>query len=483
MNSSSSAHKAQHNPPGAAAWVGLMLALVWAPLPLGSNRPWAVGLLVMLVLGLWAMLHARVVHAGLAARLAARLRDAWPPLALLAALCMLPLAQLWVDGATADAARTREYLLRTLLYSAAFVLTLCLATTSRRVLGLLGAVVAAGVLQAGLAVVLYSTGASYDFLFMPFEQGQRAMGTFPNPDHLAGYMELALAAGLGLMLSQFGGEQQPPRRQWQPRMRAALVFLMSGKMLLRMMLVLLVIALVMTHSRMGNGAFLLSLLLVGSVVATVSRRLRRPAIWLVVSMLVIDVVIIGQWVGLDRVVQRLQGTGVSGLESSASFGFDVQAAGPPREESITERLAAPRMALALVAQRPWFGHGGGSFYTVFPPYKTQPWPWLWDHAHNDYVEVAADTGLIGLALWVGLGVVTAVRALKLLFDHQPRLNRGVGAAALLALSSIGLHSMVDFNLQIPANALTLTVLLALAWSVPMHSPSSRRASTLQTESQ
>jgi len=454
-----------------------MLALVWAPLPLGSNRPWALGLLALLVVAFWATLHIQHLRAGLVSHFTARLRAAWVPLALLAGLCALPLCQLWVEGASADAARTRQYLLRTLLYSAAFLLTLSLATTRGRVLGLLGAMVAAGVLQASLAVLLFSTDASYDFLFTPFEQGQRAMGTFPNPDHLAGYMELTLAAGLGLMLAQLGGDSSPGRPNWQARLRAALAFLMSGKMLLRMMLVLLVIALVMTHSRMGNGAFFISLLLVGGVVACVSRRLRRPAIWLVISMLVIDVVIIGQWVGLDRVVQRLQGTGVASFDSAAGFGFGAQGARPPREESIAERLAVPGMAQALVARRPWFGHGGGSFYTVFPPHKTEPWPWLWDHAHNDYVEVAADTGLVGLALWVGLGVATAVRAAKLLFDSQPRLNRGVGAAALLALCSIGLHSMVDFNLQIPANALTLTVILALAWSVPLHGPTPVRAAT------
>jgi FtsH-binding integral membrane protein len=95
----------------------------------------------MLVLGLWATLHVLHVRSGLAGCMAARLRAAWLPLALLAGLCALPLGQLWFDGATADAARTREYLLRTMLYSAAFLLTLCLATTSRRVLGLLGAVV------------------------------------------------------------------------------------------------------------------------------------------------------------------------------------------------------------------------------------------------------------------------------------------------------------------------------------------------------
>jgi len=45
--------------------------------------------------------------------------------------------------------------------------------------------------------------------------------------------------------------------------------------------------------------------------------------------------------------------------------------------------------------------------------------------------------------------MTMMRSLRLLRDRQPRLSQGVGAATLMALLTIGLHSFVDFNLQIP----------------------------------
>jgi O-antigen ligase len=460
---------------GLAPWVGLCALLVWIPVPLGSNRPWAVGFMAMV---LWALVVATQwgrLRGPQAGQWPSAWSRAWLPLSLLAGLAVLALAQLWMEGATADPARTREHAIRTLAYLAAFALTVLVGHTAARRQGVLMAIVAAGVCQALLAVVLYSSRASYDFLFTDFSQGGRAMGTFPNPDHLAGYMELCLSAGLGLLLAQFGGEAQARRAGWQHALQATLDFMLSTKMLLRLMLVLMVIALVMTHSRMGNGAFFLSILLLGGLIAVLSRKLRRPALWLVASMALIDVVIIGQWVGLDRVVARLQGTAVASGEAVASFGLGGQASAAPGEESIAERLTVPRLALALVAEKPWLGHGGGSFYTVFPPHKIEGFPWHWDHAHNDYVEVASDMGLVGLALWVGLGLATGLRAARLLRDDQPRLHRGIGAAALMALLTLGLHSMVDFNLQIPANALTLTVLLALAWSVPLSKASASRA--------
>jgi O-antigen ligase len=145
---------------------------------------------------------------------------------------------------------------------------------------------------------------------------------------------------------------------------------------------------------------------------------------------------------------------------------------PPREESLLERMNTPYLsATLLVPQRPWLGHGGGSYRLAFQPVKPQSvYAGLWDHAHNDYVQVAVDTGIVGVLLWMGIGLATAVQGWRLMGDRQSRLNRGVGVGAVMALSTIGLHSMVDFNLHIPANAMTFAVLLALAWVVGTLSP-------------
>ena len=452
------------------AAVGLMVCVVWAPLPLASNRPWAQGLLAM-ALWLLVLIYLGGATLGGHARFRGRLKHAALLLASIAGFALLIAAQLvspshaaaWLH--TADAYQSKIYLLTTLMHFAAALLVVLCMDTAERASRLLAVVVGAGVLQAVVAVGLYSTGASYQYMFLTFDQGGRATGTFANPDHLAGYMELCLAAGLGLMLAQFGGSASPAR-DWRQRTVLALSFLMSGKMLLRLTLVVMVVALVMTHSRMGNGAFFLALLLVGSIVATVSHHLRRPALWLVASMVLIDVIVIGQWVGLDRVVERLEDTAQSTTKDATVFGPGSVTPPPKREESIQDRLQVPRLSLPLLARQPWFGHGGGTYYLSFAQVKPAGFPYLWDHAHNDFVEVAADTGLVGLGLLLAAATATAWRATCMLKDAEPRLKRGVGAAALMALVCMGLHSMVDFNLQIPANAMTLVVLMALVWALP-----------------
>jgi O-antigen ligase len=360
---------------------------------------------------------------------------------------------------------TRGYLLASLLYLGAWLLVLFTVRSRERATRLLGALVAAGVLQAFGAVLLQSGNASYQLFLTTFDPMGRATGTFPSPDNLAGYMELCLAAGLGWLLSQMG-KGAKTGEGWRARTVSVLTFVMSGKMLLRLLLVVMVIALVMSHSRMGNGAFFIGLALTGAAVAIASSELRKPALWLVASMVLVDIIIIGQWVGIDRVVQRMQDTAV--LTSPQADSFGLSTAPVQREETLEQRFTIPRMSLGLVASSPWFGHGGGTYYTAFPPFK-QPGlgsiGMLWDHAHNDYVQVAADTGWVGLALWMLVGLATAWRAAQLLADGETRVNRGFGVAAVMALFCMGLHNLVDFNMHIPSNALTFTVLLAAVWAM------------------
>ncbi len=492
-----------------------LTALIWAPLPLGSNRPWAAAFLSLWLWGLLlALVAGGVIYANESGRWAQRLRKAWLPLAMLGGFCGVLALQLlpwWPDSLrsavlplsippeapsghgplTLDAAATSRYLTSTLGCCAAFLLVLLLCDSRERIQLLLGALLAGGVFQAIVAVVLATTADHYQYFFYEFRQSGRATGTFPNPDHLAGYMELCLAAGIGLMVSQFQGTAETKRVGRKSRRQEFLLqglrFLLSTKMLVRLMLVILVIALVMTHSRMGNAAFLAALIIICLAIMFASPQLRRPVSWLLASMLLIDVIVVGQWVGLDRLVERVSGTAVTQAGREESGGLDAER--NYREETLEARTYAPRAAWDLAMDAPWSGHGGGTFFAAFPPFKTPiVYPQYFEHAHNDYVEVAADTGLIGLALWLGTGLASCLLALRMLNDAQPRIRRGAGIAAMLASLSLGLHSSLDFNLHILANALGFTCLLSLVWaadatnSVLLRSSSNTVASRQSTRS-
>jgi hypothetical protein len=132
------------------------------------------------------------------------------------------------------------------------------------------------------------------------------------------------------------------------------------------------------------------------------------------------------------------------------------------EVGLADRLVASRDALGILRDHPWLGAGLGSFETVFHRYQSFPSDLTWDHAHNDYAEALAETGAAGGALilfalgwffWLAFG------------NLRERLRHRAGwiqFGAALGCCGLLVHSFVDFNLHIPANAAWFAVCVALA---------------------
>jgi len=141
------------------------------------------------------------------------------------------------------------------------------------------------------------------------------------------------------------GDSKPTGHTWQAKLKAAIAFVLSPKMRLRLLLVIMVIALVLTRSRMGNTAFFVAMLVVGLAGVVLARKTAPQTIALIVSLIIIDVLIVGTGVGLEKVVERIQDTELT----DASGG---------KAESIQARTEAARTAIALVKDFPLVGSGG-----------------------------------------------------------------------------------------------------------------------------
>ena len=465
-----------HPADGAAAdvsdgWVfaGLLALLVWAPLPLGSNRIWAIGVLLVVALALLAGTLLAWRHSGVAAR--ARLALFRWPLGLLAAMvtlswlqtCYLPVA--WVAALSPVAAsaqapaawmtlsldvfQSRIMAALSFVYFAVFAVAVLTVRTASRLDRLAQVLVWSGVLQAVLGAVLFSLKAEYRIFFSTVSHS-RMIGSFVYHNSLAAYLCMCLSIGIGLMLARLGSNQARPAN-WRDRLAAAIEFTLSAKMRLRLLLVVMVIALVLTRSRMGNAAFFSAMLVVGFVAIVLMRKTAPQTIALIASLVIIDVLVVGTWVGLEKVVERIQDTELTVAQGGLS-------------ESVEARTEAARTALAMVRDFPLLGSGGGSFYNVFLSYRTPDYGYSYvDHAHNDFVEIATDYGLIGLGM-VGLLVALSLwTVLKVLARRRSALVRGMAFGVAMSVVALLVHSTVDFNLQIPANALTMVVILAMGW--------------------
>jgi O-antigen ligase len=449
-----------------ALFLALAALLVWLPIPLGSNRPWAWAFMEVAAFGLigawlvgWAFdkvhvspvlvrawpawvalgawvaletLHVIPMPAGMVALLS-------PSAARMHALATdAGIVQGWVT-LSIDPQASRISLLKTLSFVAIFFLSIALGNRRSRVLLLAQILVYAALAQSVYAVLMHLSGAPQDWFGTRIRHGDMASGTYVNRNHLAGFLEMSLAIGIGLLIA---GLSDRSADTWKKFVRQTLDWILSPKMVLRLALCVLVIALTTTHSRMGNGAFFSSLIIAGIVGIALSRYATRNTVLLLASLVVIDLVVVGSWFGVEKLAQRVQETTLQ----------DVQ-----------EREEPPEAAMNLIRDYPVFGAGPGSFYLAFPPYRTERITAFFNHAHNDYVQFASESGVLGLAI---LGVFVCLSlgaALRAQWERRDPLMRGLSFACIMGVTSILIHSWVDFNLQIPANAALFMVLCALGW--------------------
>jgi O-antigen ligase len=460
-----------HGGPADGGLAIALLAVVWlAALPLGSKRLWPLALLVLTVfaLCLWtawlwrhhhalAMQRLRLVRwpLGLLLGLAAWMALQGTPLPGAVVRFLSPEAWAVQQGVTPiftlslDPHRTRTqaaFGLALALYFAMVVLTLrARQRIDQAVMGL----VAIGLFQALLGLFLWSTQARYTLLHFEVTH-EMVKGTFGNRNHLAGFLMLVLSMGIGLMVARLGSQPMLRASHWRGRLASALAFVLSAKMRLRLMLVILVIALVLTRSRMGNSAFFAALLIAGAITLLLTRRSAPAMLTLIASLVVIDIAVVGTWVGLEQVLQRVQNTELL-IEQGGS------------QESVEQRQMAARYAINLVKDFPLSGTGAGSFYGAFIRYQP-PGNAFFDHAHNDYVELLADWGLVGCVLAGALVLQSAARFMRTLLKRRSSMARGMSFGALMGTVGMGIHATVDFNLSIPVNALLMVLVLAVGWS-------------------
>ena len=253
---------------------GLLALLVWLPLPLGSNRPWAMAIMQLWVLVLFALWLARARTGHLLLTRSARL-GSWllgvfglwllyglfqlVPLPILVISELSPVAALHYRNALGTSARFiplalnvqsgLEVWIQSICYVLLFILLLLLVRSRRRVRLLAQVLVAAAVFQAVLASLIALSGAELWFI----DRSSAAHGTFPNRNHLAGFLELNLALGIGLLIAE--AKSARSGRIWRQRLRDWARTLLGPSTRIRIGLAIMVVALVLTASRMGNVAF------------------------------------------------------------------------------------------------------------------------------------------------------------------------------------------------------------------------------------
>jgi len=423
----------------------LCLSLIWIPLPGASNRYWSMmgwSALVFAIAALWFFAFGLgVVH------LSSKIKKNWLPI-----LCLL-LIQLWtliqwhsMTGWTLD--RTASFYILVLGFAYTFLFALLLQfLNSKRSKRLLIIIFGSAVAQALYGVMMVLTELEIGFLVEKIYFKGQATGTFINPNHFAAYIVMGLSIGIAVLMvkmKDLKGKENLLGRSLQ--------VMMSGSLAWRLALIVLVVGLVMSSSRMGNVSFVFALFAASGLYMLIKRRLMWVWIFLLASILIIDTVVIGTKFGVDRLVSEMAGTAV-------------------REET---RASVLQASLPMINDFLWLGSGAGSYYSVFPMYRVDSVGVdFYKHVHNDYVEFLIELGVIGvlpLIVFVFLSLRASYRAL-IRRDNWAQI---AGYAALMSMIAIAVHSTADFSLRIPAYATTLIAVLAVTYSEAQVSNGSKR---------
>ncbi len=437
--------------------------VAWLPIPLASNRPWGTSIaevwcyiITASIIIIWmrnpqslptSFKTAKIALILLALNLVWLLIQCFPlPLSWIQILSPQAYYQYSQTGAINASISLDKSVSFNLFQEAAylfsfFCLTLYLINSKQKLKWLIYTILLSALFQVIYGSLMALSGIEYSFFISKAALHSHigsATGTFANRDHLAGYLEMALALGIGLMLTMLS-DTNSGKKNWKKLIKNISGLLLGPKARLRIILILLCLGLVVTHSRGGNLGFFISLGVAGIIFLTLARNKPRATIIFLSSLIILDIIIIGSLVGVSKVMNRLAQTTIQ-TESRDDAYFATY---PMVEDYFIS------------------GVGAGNYFNTFPTYKTPQLSHYWNHAHNDYLEIFVEFGFIGFSLLASVVCFSIITAIRILQNRRSPFALGMSFASLMGIVAILVHSTVDYNLQILANSSMFMIIIAI----------------------
>jgi O-antigen ligase len=313
-----------------------------------------------------------------------------------------------------------------LLYVAYAILCFLAAQTLRRsaqartiavIFVIYGFVVASLALMQGVA----PNGKLY-WLRQP-RMGGWIYGPYVNHNHYAGLMELLTPIPLVLAMTRLAGDKE--------RIAAGIAAaIMTGTVFL-------------SGSRGGMLAIFVEFMVLAAVLVR-----RRKTIRVAVGLAAFAVVLIAMlvWLGGKELTNRV-GTISTEARTELSGGI---------------RLSIDRDSIRMFRAKPVLGWGLGAFPVVYPQFRSFYTNFFVNEAHNDYLQLLAETGLLGFVTMIWFQIVLYRTAFQKIGNWTSEVTGALSLSCMLGVTGILVHSLFDFNLQIPANAALFYVFCTLA---------------------
>ena len=329
----------------------------------------------------------------------------------------------------------RVALIKWVPFALAYVLGVYAIRTERQARTVVWTVLGLGIFQGAYGILQCFGGAEQVWNWAKTGQHGFVTGTYISRNELAYFLELGTLLALGKAMGELAGCPRPAGWRgvldeafWRPVLPG-----FTG--------VLLGVSLLLTGSRGGIISCGAGLLCMALLFAT--KRAMRPGAWKILGAAVV-IAFYGLGTGLEKTAER--------------FGQDGD---------LAHRLEIAASVLPMVTDHPLTGIGLGAFNTAYGPYAIPQYGGDVDvvHAHNDWVEIAAETGLPGFVLCASGFLLFMARCLGAWRKRNDPFILGACAGIMCGLASLALHSFFDFGMRVPANALAVGILCALLWAL------------------
>ncbi|MCI0408078.1 MAG: O-antigen ligase family protein, partial [Acidobacteria bacterium] len=327
---------------------------------------------------------------------------------------------------------TRTYLMKGVAFTLFLFLFLNAFRETRQIRRVLYLFLFVGTFQAFYGVLEYLSGHQHIFAYQKRFYVDAATGTFINRNHYAAFLEMTLLVALGLLFSRLREPQAG--ETWREKLLALTDRRASLNLTLLLCIGIVGVGLVLSYSRAG--------IILGLTAAAAFCLLQLRQSWSLQKTLM---------VALLAVVVFVPMYGVGYWTLTGRYALLTNEVTMPGG-----RVAVWRKTAEIVRDFPILGTGVGTFQFVFPRYREATTTAFYDYAHSDYLQVLAETGLIGGAL-LAAGVFLVARTWRR--PQAARSGAVLRAACGFALLAVALHEAIDFSLQIPANLLALTLLI------------------------
>jgi len=396
-----------------AAWLdevmfyGAIGLLMFGPLAFGATQAWSQFVQRTVALGLFAMWVARQF---LQRTIELADNPVYAPAAVFAGLVTLQ----FVIGSTSYRYATLEQALNLIPCGVLILLAGELFARRSRLHQAVTAMALFGFAVALFAIVQdFSNTHSIYWLVKVTAVSADLYGPYANHNHYAGLMEMLVPLAASAAFLERGGK------------RALFLFASA----------IMALSIVLSRSRGGILGLAVAVVLVCAVLYRGNRQHRAALALLVISVVI---AVVALFLANDKILQHLSDT-------QDKF-----------------RLAIYGDSVRMWLHRPWFGFGWGTFSTVYPGFRSFYTNLFVNHAHNDYLELLVEMGIAGasVAAWFLFGVFRG--GFRKVLDRKDYEGSVLALGALTGITALLSHSMLDFNLHIPANAALFFVLCSAA---------------------